>query len=162
MYNALVFIHLACAIVWMGGMAFMLLALRPVAGEFAFAIFALVEIFLELAPFALQFTILIQQITLTANALDFTQCGRIFLIAIGGGLEGSFDLIEFFFARLELGIQPGLRRLACRGVTQYTVQIDHADLELLAMNSQRAQQHAANNQGLENRFHDQNTEPIWN
>ena len=31
MYNALVFVHLACAIVWMGGMAFMLLALRPAA-----------------------------------------------------------------------------------------------------------------------------------
>lgn len=31
MYNALVFIHLVCAIVWMGGMAFMLLALRPAA-----------------------------------------------------------------------------------------------------------------------------------
>lgn len=31
MYNLLVFIHLACAIVWMGGMAFMLLALRPAA-----------------------------------------------------------------------------------------------------------------------------------
>lgn len=29
MYNALVFVHLVCAIVWMGGMAFMLLALRP-------------------------------------------------------------------------------------------------------------------------------------
>lgn len=29
MYNAIVFVHLACAIVWMGGMAFMLLALRP-------------------------------------------------------------------------------------------------------------------------------------
>ncbi len=31
MYNLLVFIHLACAIVWMGGMTFMLLALRPAA-----------------------------------------------------------------------------------------------------------------------------------
>jgi uncharacterized membrane protein len=31
MYNFIVLIHLACAIVWMGGMAFMLLALRPAA-----------------------------------------------------------------------------------------------------------------------------------
>ena len=31
MYNLLVFVHLACAIVWMGGMAFMLMALRPAA-----------------------------------------------------------------------------------------------------------------------------------
>jgi len=31
MYTVFVFIHLACAIVWMGGMAFMLLALRPAA-----------------------------------------------------------------------------------------------------------------------------------
>ncbi len=31
MYNAIVFVHLACAIVWMGGMAFMLLVLRPAA-----------------------------------------------------------------------------------------------------------------------------------
>ena len=31
MYNLLVLVHLACAIVWMGGMAFMLLAFRPAA-----------------------------------------------------------------------------------------------------------------------------------
>ena len=31
MHNAALFVHLACAIVWMGGMAFMLLALRPAA-----------------------------------------------------------------------------------------------------------------------------------
>jgi uncharacterized membrane protein len=29
MYNTIVFIHLVCAIVWMGGMSFMLAALRP-------------------------------------------------------------------------------------------------------------------------------------
>lgn len=33
MYNLIKFFHLAAAIFWMGGMAFMVLALRPVAAE---------------------------------------------------------------------------------------------------------------------------------
>ena len=102
-------------------------------------VFTAVEVFLELTAFALELSVLLDQLTLACIALTLRQSRCVALQLFRLRLDLATQVSNLFFTLREFLLKLDLRSLGGVGLSKNAVQIDNADLELLRTDSSAGQ-----------------------